>query len=207
MPSVTRRTQAGKAGRRAEFSGKLLTAAESLLEDEVSFTELSVEQLCKAGDISRSTFYAYFDDKGHLLRELTQDVIGRLGAIAREWWTAERITREQLEDILGRLVNEYHDHGTLLGAVADTAVYDPAVRETFGGLITSFILEIEKAIERGTRDGTVFVGAPANETAAMLTWMTVHSYYQEVRGADKAKVGRVAKANAEVIWNTLYRGP
>lgn len=206
VPSLTRSSQGDRASRRAAISGRLMAATEQLLADDVSFTELSVERLCKAADVSRSTFYAYFDDKGHLLRELSGDVIGRLGDIAREWWSVDRVDREELESILLRLAGEYHAHGALLGAVADTAVYDPEVREVFDGLVGAFIDEITRAIERGNADGSMRVGASARETAELLTWMTVHSYYQEVRGADAGKVERIAAANAEVIWKTLYDG-
>lgn len=207
MPSITRKTQADRGQRRAEISARLLEATETLLADGASFTELSVERLCAQAEISRSTFYAYFEDKGHLLRELTREMLGELGDVAREWWGSEQpLPREKLGGIILRLISTYRAHGILLGAVADTAVYDEAVREVFGGLIANFIGEIEAMIEQGREDATIASGAPARETAAMLVWMTVHSFYQEARGADPAALERLAQANSEIIWKTLYSG-
>lgn len=205
MPSVTRTTQSGRVQRRRELAARLLTVIENELEQGESYTELSVERLCGEASIARSTFYTHFEDKGHLLRELTADVLGSLGEIAAEWWTrGEEVSRDEIEDMMQRLFSRYRQYDALLAAVADTAVYDVAVREVFNAMLEGFIAEITKMIERGRKQGWITLDAGAKETATLLTWMVERTCYQAVRGAGDAQVKRLANAQAEILWKTLY---
>lgn len=45
-----------------------------------SFTELSVDRLTTEAGMSRASFYIYFEDKGHLLRQLAGQVFGDLAS-------------------------------------------------------------------------------------------------------------------------------
>jgi AcrR family transcriptional regulator len=207
MPSVTRKQQSSRTQRRQEIAERLLAAIEDQLADGQSYTELSVERLCSEAGIARSTFYAHFEDKGHLLRALTSDVLGSIGAIAAEWWTrGEEMTHPEIEDMMYRLFTEYRRHDRVMAAVADTAVYDAAVRETFNSMLEGFITEITKMIERGRKQGWVAVDAPAKEVATLLTWGVERTAYQSVRGSTDAAIRRMAQAQAAILWNTLYTG-
>lgn len=207
MPSVTRKTRASRTERRAEISARLRGVTEALLGEGISYTEVSVERLCKDADVSRSTFYTYFEDKGELLRELTADVLNELGAIAAEWWErGPEIDYPHLRGIMFRLVSAYRKHDLLLAAVADTAVYDAAVREVYVGLIEGFVDAITAMIELARENGAVPTTAPARETAGLLTWMAVHGYYQMARGADQATLERIADAHTEILWCTAHGG-
>ena len=90
MGSVTRKTSVDRGKRRDEIEAKLLAAVENLLESGESFTEISVERLVKEADISRSTFYVHYNDKGHLLERLTEDVIADFLEAASGWWDLPR---------------------------------------------------------------------------------------------------------------------
>jgi len=82
-PSVTRKkTQGSRAERRDQIRHALLDAVEQLLEEGESFTELSVERLVSRAQISRSTFYVYFEDKGDLLSAWLTEIISELTAAA-----------------------------------------------------------------------------------------------------------------------------
>jgi AcrR family transcriptional regulator len=56
--------------RRARVVKRLLTAVEQLLEEEESYLDISVEQILERGEIARSTFYSYFEDKADLVTAL-----------------------------------------------------------------------------------------------------------------------------------------
>lgn len=164
-----------------------------MLAEGESYTEISVERLCTQAGVARSTFYTYYGDKGHLLRELTGELLRELGDVASEWWErGPAISRAELEAVVLRLARTYREHDLLMAAVADTAVYDPEVREVFEGLVNEFIEESQAAL-----------GVP-RETAALLVWMTVQGYYEMVRGAKPAEVKRVAAAQTEIIWRVAY---
>jgi TetR/AcrR family transcriptional regulator, ethionamide resistance regulator len=207
MPSVTRKTRSSRAQRRAEISARLREVIETLLREGLSYTEVSVERLCADADVSRSTFYTYFEDKGELLRELTADVLNELGAISAEWWErGPEIDYSHLRGIMFRLVSAYRKHDVLLAAVADTSIYDEAVRGVYLNLIEGFIDAITAMIELARERGTVPTNGPAKETAGLLTWMAVHGFYQMARSADQATLERIADAHTEILWCTVHGG-
>src|SRR5689334_20504817 len=64
--------------RRARLSRMFVEVVEELLEAGESWQDISVERLINAVDISRSTFYVYFQDKGDLLRAMINDTTADL---------------------------------------------------------------------------------------------------------------------------------
>ncbi len=183
----------------------MMAAVESLLGDGLGYTEVSVEALCEQSGVSRSTFYSYFEDKGHLLRVITKDVLADLGEIAAEWWShGNSISYDELNAIIVRLAAAYREHDLLLAALADTAVYDPGVREVYDGMMNGFITEIAGMIEADEADPKKRASGLASETAALLTWMCERTYHQLVNGADEDTVARVAAAHAEILWRSVH---
>ena len=85
MPSVTRKVQANRYRRRAKIEKQLLEATERLMSEGLAFTELSVERLATEAGFSRATFYVYFQDKGQLLRRLTEQIFAEFLDGARTW--------------------------------------------------------------------------------------------------------------------------
>lgn len=207
MPSVTRRSKRGRAERRAEIEQSLLEGTERLLSEGASFTELSVERLVAEAGISRSTFYVYFTDKGHLIRELTEDVMGQLYDAGAIWWDrGADATREDIRRSMGAVVDVYRRHDSLMAAVVDTAVYDPEVRTVFGALMERYVTVLSGVIDQGQERGFIATDVPARETAEALSWMAERSCYQVARGADRDRQDRLADALTAVVWNTLYSG-
>ena len=64
--------------RRDEIEARLLAAADKLLGEGESYTEISVERLASEADLSRSTFYVYFEDKGDLLRSWLAQILAQV---------------------------------------------------------------------------------------------------------------------------------
>jgi TetR/AcrR family transcriptional regulator, ethionamide resistance regulator len=207
MPSVTRKSQSNRARRRAEIEVRLLSAVEKLLADGESYTEISVERLVTEADLSRSTFYVYFEDKGDLLQTLTEDVISDFMEAAGKWWNLPAgASRDDVAAGLRELVEVYRPHGILMGAVVDASSYDPGVRERFGEMLMRSIGEVERHIREGQKAGTIRKELDPEATASWLTWMTERGLYQLVRGADDERAKVMAEALTGIIWNTLYEG-
>ena len=207
MTSVTRKSQSNRARRRDEIEGRLLAAVEKLLAEGESYTELSVERLVSEADLSRSTFYVYFEDKGDLLQQLTEDVISNFMTAAAAWWDLPPgASREDVKAGLKQLVEVYRPHGILMGAVVDASSYDPGVRERFGEMLQRSIGEVARHIREGQEAGSVRKDLDPDATAGWLTWMTERGLYQLVRGSDDKQAEVLAEALADVIWNTLYEG-
>lgn len=207
MPSVTRRPRADRAAKREEMTARLLVVTEALLDEGLTFTEISVEQLIQRAGMSRSTFYVYFEDKGALLRAMAADVLVELGDAGRFWWEAEpSAPRETVRASMAAVVGVYRPHARLMAAVVETAAHDPAVREAYAGLVNGYIAEMTEHIARGQAAGAMRTDLRPAETAGVLCWMLERSCHELVRRADDAGADAVVDALTAVMWNTLYEG-
>src|SRR3954469_5015140 len=208
MASVTRKSHKARAARREEIGRRLLVAVETLLAEGESFTEVSVERLVGGGEISRSTFYVYFEDKGDLLEALTADVMTKVIDAARAWWELPPgADRADVEAAMRGIVAVYRNHATLMAAVVEASSYDARVRERFGELMAVSRRELAGHIADGQKRGFVRPDVDAEPVAGWLTWMAERGLYQLVRFAgDEASGERLAGALAAIVWNTLYGG-
>jgi AcrR family transcriptional regulator len=206
MASVTRKTQSSRARRREEIQARLLDAVEQMLADGESYTEVSVERLVQHADISRSTFYVYFEDKGDLLRAWFAQITGLLEGAAGDWWSLEGdISRADVHAALDRITRAYRPHAALMAAVYDAATYDLAVRDEVRGMIDFNTAGLRKHIRTGQQAGWVATNLPAAETAAWLTWMAERGFHRMLRDAADEDVAGVVDAYTDVVWNALYR--
>lgn len=207
MPSVTRKTQTGRAERRDQIRTRLLASVEQLLADGENFTELSVERLVSLAGVSRSTFYVYFEDKGELIRAWLTDIISELDVAARAWWSlGADATWDDLRAALGRVVAVYRPHTTLMAAAFDAAAYDAGVREQVEAMMQRNIAGLRKHMRTGQAAGFVDERLPTAQTAAWLTWMAERGLHQLVRDASEAELEELVDAYTHIVWNTLYAG-
>ena len=97
--------------RRDEIEARLLAAADKLLGEGESYTEISVERLASEADLSRSTFYVYFDDKGDLLRSWLAQILAQVRDAANPWWAmGPQSTRADLREALSAIITTYRPH-------------------------------------------------------------------------------------------------
>jgi TetR/AcrR family transcriptional regulator, ethionamide resistance regulator len=207
MPSITRNTQSSRAQRREEIRDRLRTAAEELMANEESYTELSVERIVREAGISRATFYVYFEDKGDLLRALAEDFMERILVAAATWWQLPAdASKGDLRNAMRAIFDAYIPHKVVMAAVVEVASYDAALRQLFGELLNRTIAGVASHIALGQKEGYVEEGLDPERTAAWLTWMAERGLYQLVAPASGAAIDRLLEALTDITWNTLYAG-
>jgi AcrR family transcriptional regulator len=207
MPSVTRasKAQSSRAARREQMRVRLMEVVERMLDEGESFTAISVERMVSEAGLSRSTFYVYFEDKGDLLRAWFGGVTTEVEGAARDWWTlGPDATREDLREVLRRVVTTYRPHATLMAAMYDAAAYDPAVRELVDGMMGGNVAGLRKHIRVGQKAGFIDPDLPAAETAGWLTWMAERGLHRLIHDASEAELERLVDAYTAIVWNTLY---
>jgi AcrR family transcriptional regulator len=178
---------------------------EQLVENGATYADLSVEAIITAGGISRSTFYVYFADKGDLLVAMAQDVIGDLVATGSSWWDLPvDAGRVDLHRALRVPIDTYRRHRTILGTVAETAAYDPRVREQQQSLIEQVVAALTRYIVDAQRAGAADPELDAGRTARWLIWMIERGLYQTVGAADGDEVERQLDALTDIIWRVVY---
>ena len=121
----------GEDRRRAASSveARIEAALTSLLISGERYSALNVERILSVAGVARSTFYAYFDDKHHVLRVVGRDAVDRLVASAQGWrGIDEHASRTELRQVLGRLTATYRENSAVLAALTETGATDRTVR-------------------------------------------------------------------------------
>jgi AcrR family transcriptional regulator len=193
--------------RRRLLSRHFIAVIEPLLEAGEPYAELSVERIIKAGNIARSTFYAYFDDKGDLLSAMAEDVIGDLFEAGRTWWAFPHDgSKADLRAALTPALTTHRAHHTILGAVAEAAAYDSRARERYNLLIDEVVANLTEHIRRGQRQGSACPDLDPKRTAQWLIWMHERGLYQLVSPADEREAEKLLATLTDIVWRTLYEG-
>ena len=209
MPSVTRKPQANREQerqqRREQIERQLLDATERLMRDGASFTELSVDRLSSAAGISRASFYIYFEDKGHLLRRLANQVFADLAGSAERWWgVAGRHDPADVRAAMDGIIASYRRHQPVLVALNEMAGYDPLVAATYRNLLTAVTGRMTRVIEEGQTDGSIRPELAAATTASALTWMVERACQQNLPVKPRDYDAELAATLAEIVWGALY---
>jgi AcrR family transcriptional regulator len=199
--------QLTRVQRRTMLGQHFAEVLEPVLQSGESFADLSVERIITAGGIARSTFYAYFEDKGDLLRAMAERVIGELFEAGTSWWELTATgsqTTEGVRAALGPAVETYRAHRAILGAVLEGASYDVRVREQHQRLIREATSSLAAHVQESQRRGSTPSSLDAPRTAAWLIWMIERGLYQLVSPAPDVEAQALLDALAEMVWRTLY---
>jgi AcrR family transcriptional regulator len=191
-------------GRRHTMARRLLPVMEGMLDDE-SFTEISVERLVNEAGVSRSSFYNHFVDKGDLLRLMTEDVMGDLFAVARDWWDlGPGSTPEDVRASLAAITDAYGPHSKLMSSVVEAASYDPEVASAYQVLMATAQASLKEHIVRGQAAGFVRPDVDPDTIPAWLAWMLERGLVQLVATVAKPARERLVTAVSLIVWRTLY---
>jgi AcrR family transcriptional regulator len=177
-----------------------------LVDAGSTFTELSVERLVAEAGMSRSTFYVYFEDKGALLLALESASMRSFYDGARTWIDhGPGVTREHVRAGMREVLARFAEAATIMRAVAETAVYDAAVRDQYDAAVQDYIRRVRRLIVEGRKTGEVRDVHP-QATATALGWMLERTSQRCVPGASSKQLDELAEGLADVVWSTLYDG-
>jgi TetR/AcrR family transcriptional regulator, ethionamide resistance regulator len=206
MTSAPRPASAnGRAARRERIRKRLLAAIEQALEEGRTYNDLTVGWLVGEGKISRATFYTYFEDKGDLLRELSEHVVTDMIEAGQHWWSLPPdASKSDLRESIQPLCDSYRRYGALWGAVVESAAYDPRVREQYEQTISKAVAALAAHIRTGQQAGSITRDLDPDDTAAWITWMGERGLHQIVAPAKEEEAERQAGALTDVIWKLLY---
>lgn len=203
----TRPLQVTASDRRELLSGRLIEIVEPLVVEAGGYADLSVERMIRAGGISRSTFYAYFDDKADLLGAMARHVVADVLDSGDSWWGLPHDAgRDELREALRPPLDAYRAHSTLLGAVVEAAAYDAGAREQLGRLVGGAADALAGHIRKCRRAGSAAPELDPDEAARWLIWMIERGLYQLVSPADDREAERLLDTLTDLVWRALYAG-
>jgi AcrR family transcriptional regulator len=203
-PATTSRRQL----QREASVARILAAAEIVLSEAERFSEISVEQVISRAGVSRSTFYSYFDDLGHVLRAVGEGVVGEIVTSARVWLDLDSgVSEQQLAAIFSDLIGIYRRRADLLAALAEASASDPGVRDEFHRMMAVGHTELAKHIRRAQACGGARKSIDPESTAAWLVWMIERGLYQQIRPSRPKQIPAHVAALASIVWHALYADP
>jgi len=191
--------------RRRQLSRHLIPVIERLAADGEPYGDLSVERIIKAGGISRSAFYNYFDDKVDLLAAMAGDAVADIVASGDAWWEFPHDGgKAELRARIRVPFDTYRRAHIIFGAMVEVATYDERVR-TQQGLLMGQVSEglavhLAEAQSRGSADAAL----DPVRTAKWIVWMLERGLYQLVDKADPDEAELLLDAATDVVWNALY---
>lgn len=201
VPAATSRQ--GRAYRQDEIEVLLRAALAEAMRDGVPFRDVTVERLCAAAGIARSTFYLYFADKPALLSALSAGAMLRLYETQRTWLDkGEAATRADIRTSMRALFAMYRSDEAVMRAVAEAAVYEPGLRTQYIDGVTDYVRAVERFIKDGQQGGWCRDVAPG-PTATSLVWMVERTCTQVGSSGSAHKVRATADALADILWTTL----
>src|SRR2546429_8417110 len=80
------------------------------LAERAPFTELTVEEIARAGGISRTAFYFYFRSKRDLLLAAIEEVAEEIYVQADRWWHGEGPPEELVRTAIEGALSVYARH-------------------------------------------------------------------------------------------------
>ncbi|MDN3352286.1 TetR/AcrR family transcriptional regulator [Actinomadura sp. DC4] len=201
-PRRARRTEtAGRDDR--DIRTVILDATRRLL-GERRFDEIAVADILAAAEISRGSFYFYFESKHDVLAELVRQAVGQ-GHVASEPWLRHENESERHATVRHGIsvgARLWREQAPVLRAIVENWRTDPKLTELWLQQMNGYT---DNTTERIERDGVDAVDPRALGTA--LTWLGERLYYLAAIGVppfddEEALVGVLTH-----IWmSSLYPG-
>lgn len=191
--------------KRRTLSRHFIPVVEELAEAGTPYVDLSVERIIKAGGISRSAFYNYFDDKVDLLVAMADDVIQDLVGTGTSWWDLPTDgTKSDLRKALSAPLGNYHERRMILGALVEVATYDERIRSRQKQLIDTVIAGLTAHIRQAQAQDSADPDLDPEGTAQWVVWMLERGLYQLVTPASPAAAEHLMDVITDVVWRILY---
>ncbi len=111
--------------RTRETRDKLLRVARDVFED-YGFDAASVAQIVERANVSRGTFYLYFESKEDIFRTLAEELLAQIVELQR---TPERLSPvETIRRSIAAFIVYYREHARLMAVLEQVATHDEAFR-------------------------------------------------------------------------------
>ena len=111
--------------RTRETRDKLLRVAREVFEED-GFDGASISRIVEGANVSRGTFYLYFESKEDIFRTLADEMLGQIVELQRPLDTVDPI--ETIRHSIASFVAYYRDHARLMAVLEQVATHDEGFR-------------------------------------------------------------------------------
>ena len=154
----------------------LLEATEKLLH-QVTPAELTVEDIARRAQVTRTAFYFYFASKEEAIGRLAERYLGEIFAAAQPAFDPGIPLATGVRAAIENQVEVWGKHGRALAAVADLAASDPDIRDLWRAQIDAFVEPVQQRIAENQRRSGRRSSRRLRLQAEALVWMLERYYY------------------------------
>lgn len=209
MTEMARRTKGSRSvdpdGVRAADN---IGAATVRLLGRTSFTDISVAHILDEANISRATFYFYFESKFAVLTGLLENAMDDIFDTVQPFLARapEDAPEVALERSIRAVTSAWHRHRVILQAVAHHWHSDPGLHTLWLSMVERFVAAGAEEIERERAAGKITSPLSGRTLASTLFWGTERVLYIAGLGIEPALADEEAAVDPLVrMWHgTLY---
>lgn len=176
--SIVRDRRRAEVDREVTRRRSILLATEQLL-DEIPLHDISVAQIIEAAEVSRKTFYSYFESKyevaAALLAAVMDDMFELLGPFVDRDPVQSR--EDAIREMLATCTELWSEHRAIFRTVHDHRHAVPELREQWLLATERFTDAVASELQREVAAGTAPAGIDIRQRAATVVWSTEHLLY------------------------------
>ena len=160
---------------RGEVQDAVRDALVGLL-DWRAFKDITVDELARAGGISRMAFDFYYGGKNEVLMAAADETSAEVYEEADCWWHGEGPPEQLVRVALEGIAAVYLEHSNILRAAVEATTYDDEFRRFYTALIQRFVTATADHLQRELDAGRLrqLDAAPVAEA---LVWMAERCNY------------------------------
>ena len=171
--------------RTRETRDKLLRVARDVFEED-GFDGASISRIVESANVSRGTFYLYFESKEDIFRTLATELLTQVVELQRPLDKLEPI--DTIRSSIRGFIAYYRDHARLMAVLEQVATHDPSFRtlrrDMRRGVAERAVRFIASLQRRGTVPATVDPRYAATALTGMIdrfayVWLVLEEEFDE----------------------------
>lgn len=163
----------------------LLEATERLLRER-PLAQLTVDQISRGANLTRTAFYRYFGRKEDAVVALSERYFAIIFEGRRPFFSEDRPLEEACREAVRNELSVWAEHGAVLRGLADLGAADPEMREAWYAQVEQFVPLVEQRIRSHAQQRGVAPPPHPRQVAEAFVWMAERYYY---------------------VWSSHYRHP
>jgi AcrR family transcriptional regulator len=181
--------------RTRETRNKLLRVARDVFEED-GFDGASVSRIVSESNVSRGTFYLYFESKEDIFRTLAEELLNQVVELQRP---EETDPREAIRSAIAAFVVYYRDHARLMAVLEQVATHDEGFRKLRRDMRRGVAERAVRFIASLQRKGVVPATVDPRYAATALTGMVDRFAYVWLVLEEDFEEAEVVE-NLSTIW-------
>lgn len=163
----------------------LLESTERLLRER-PLAQLTVDQISRGADLTRTAFYRYFGRKEDAVVALSTRYFEIIWEGRKPFFSEDIPLEEACREAVRNELSTWAEHGAVLRGLADLGATDPEMRDIWYAQIEQFVPPVQRRILSHAKQRGVPPPPHPRQVAEAFVWMAERYYY---------------------VWSSHYRHP